>query len=217
MKKIFFILLVSFFTKNLTAQNCCPYISNVELSPSNPTSTDSIYLITHVATPNQGTFLGYTITETDTLTTVEACYYNGLLTAIQDYRDTLNLGVHPAGMLKVKFIGWTSNNDSNCTYSQSQEGFAEVEVEGSNSVITPIPNSISIFPNPISHEQLTISSKIDLDHVQIFNQLGVLVFEKNNIQSHPISLDIAHLARGVYFLKIKSHSNSIFSHKIIKE
>ena len=64
---------------------CCPYLDNAELSPATPTNLDSIYLITQVTTPALGNYIGHTITKTDTLITVEACYFSGFLAALQTY------------------------------------------------------------------------------------------------------------------------------------
>ena len=190
-------------------------MGDIKLTPTEATTNDSIYLIIDVSTPNQGHFLGYEIIETDTLTTVRACYYDGLLTATQTYHDTLNLGVQNAGTFKVEFIAWTSSDPENCNYSQSQSTNLEVEVENTNSTFTPIMSSISIFPNPVKKGQLKIEAKDDIEAIQFFNQLGVLVFEKNNIQSSELFLNVSHFPKGVYFLKGRMSSGFIFSKKII--
>lgn len=195
---------------------CCPYIDNVELSPSVATDVDDISLIIQVTTPSQGNFIGYEITETDTLTTVEACYYNGFLAALQTYNDTLNLGPRNAGTFKVKFIAWISSSDTICNYGQNQFVEREIEIEGTNSLFEPQASSISVFPNPIENNTITVSSKKDISKIQIYTQVGILVLEKNNIQNNNLTLELNHLEKGIYFLKSELDSGLFFTEKIIK-
>lgn len=214
----FYILItLSLFNLPNSFSQCCPYIDHVELSPTVATTSDDISLIIQVTTPSQGNFIGYEITETDTLTTVEACYYNGFLAALQTYNDTLNLGTQNAGTFKVKFIAWISSNDTVCNYGQNQFVEREIEIEGFNSVSSPQASSISIFPNPIENNKITISAKKEISKIQIYNQVGRLVFEKNNIQNSNVTLELSHLEKGIYFLKSELDSDIFFTEKIIKQ
>lgn len=218
MKKIIltFAFLITMLLQNFA--QCCPYLDNAELSPTTATSLDSIYLITQVTTPALGNFIGYTITKTDTLTTVDACYYSGVLAALQTYNDTFNLGVNDTGMLNVKFVAWISGNDTTCTFSQNQTIDLQMEIEGSNSIeqIAPTLSSVNIFPNPIQDGQLSLSAKNDFDKIKIYNQLGRLILEKNNIQKNQMTLDLKHLSSGVYFINGELNDGQIFSQKFIK-
>ena len=216
-----FLHVVVFLTLSLiNLQNsfsqCCPYIDNVELSPTAATDVDDVLLILQVTTPSLGNFIGYEITETDTLTTVEACYYNGFLAALQTYNDTLNLGPQNAGTFKVKFIAWISSDDAICNYGQSQFVDREIEIEGTNSVSSIQASSFSVFPNPIENNKITVSAKKNISKIQIYNQVGILVLEKNNIQNNNLTLELSHLETGIYFLKSELESGVFFTKKIIK-
>ena len=218
MKKIYLILFffVTINLQNASAQ-CCPYLGDIKLAPTAATTNDSIYLIIDVSTPNQGHFLGYEITETDSLTTVNACYYSGLLTAIQTYHDTLNLGVQDAGTFKVKFVAWQSLTPDTCDYSENNSIDLEVEIENVNSTVTPTVPTISVFPNPVKTGQLRVKAKDNFEAIQFYNQLGILVFQKNKLQTNELYLNVSHFPQGVYFLKGTMSSGFVFSKKIILE
>ena len=199
------------------SQDCCPYLDNVELSPTQPNEMDSIYLILQVTTPGQGHFIGYNFTETDTLTTVEACYFSGPLAAIQTYYDTLNLGVHPAGDFNVKFIAYNSGNDTICDFLQYQSMDLTTEVESSNSTFFPNKIDISIYPNPVNQEKLSIFSENNFSEIKIYNQLGIIVLEKISLNQNQLEISLNSLASGIYFLNGSLQTGEVFSHKIIKE
>jgi hypothetical protein len=71
-------------------------------------------------------------------------------------------------------------------------------------------HSLKIYPNPINdilHIEISngVSSKIS---IEIFNELGVSNFQQN-FNSQNISIPIQNLAKGIYFVKIKSGEKSI--------
>jgi len=71
---------------------------------------------------------------------------------------------------------------------------------------------IRIFPNPTTG-QLTINNEqLTIKNVEIFDVIGQKVNHQSSIVNCQLSIDISHLANGMYFLKI---DNKIF--KIIKE
>lgn len=216
MKKliVLFALTFSIVSQNINAQ-CCPYLDNAELMPTPATTSDSIFLITKVATPNLGEFLGYEITETDSLTIVEGCYFSGLLTAIQTYEDTLNLGIRPNGTFKVKFIAHQSSNDSICNFMDSKEVEVSVNIEGSNSTKELEDNSIEVFPNPFN-DRVVITSDEQIKNLMLYNQLGVLILEKNNISNNRIELSLEHLPHGIYYLQGSSKEGKVFLEKLVK-
>ncbi|MEM6965573.1 MAG: T9SS type A sorting domain-containing protein [Bacteroidota bacterium] len=216
--------LILFFAFFIVAQigntQCCPYLDNAELTPTNPTQLDSVYLITKVTTPNQGKYLGYTITETDSLLLVEACYYNGLLTALQTYNDTINLGLHPAGELKVKFVAWTSSSDTTCTFVQNQSTESSVMVEASNAVEAPFGQSLAVFPNPSADifyiELEGYRGDLELEICSPVGQLLQTINLKNNQDDFiQRSFDLKDYSSGMYLLKIQ-HEQTIEVRKLNK-
>lgn len=64
--------------------------------------------------------------------------------------------------------------------------------------------NFSIFPNPASGVlNIELEEKFDLTAVEIFNQVGKMVYTNLNIETRKI--DISDLPNGVYFLSIRSN------------
>jgi len=81
---------------------------------------------------------------------------------------------------------------------------------------TSIPkNSLknwSIYPNPFK-ESISIENA-DIQHIEIYNMSGKLVYTQDSGNFGQISL--AFLSDGAYILKMKSTKNNVLYHKIIK-
>ena len=217
MKKYCTLLMLILFFQNLNGQDCCPYLESLELQPSMPTTADSIFLNVKLATPGLGQFLSYEVEETDTLTTINACYSSGPLAAIQNYDQTFNLGVRESGLFKVKFVGWISTSDTICTFIQNQSMDLEINVEGINSIYEIGDFSkTEIFPNPVHADEVTISSDKEFDTIQIYDGIGKLVTKHLQNPNRSTQLKINHLPHGVYIVKGMLDSNVVFSEKLIK-
>lgn len=61
---------------------------------------------------------------------------------------------------------------------------------------------LSIFPNPVFN-QLTISSPIQIDKINITNILGKQIL-KRSIHSKQINIDMSNYRNGMYFIQIES-------------
>lgn len=73
-----------------------------------------------------------------------------------------------------------------------------------------VENSVNIYPNPTTN-QLNISSSFSIDKIEIYNQLGSLVFQSNSTVN-----DISTLETGIYLLKIMSKDGAIEAKRFIK-
>lgn len=76
-------------------------------------------------------------------------------------------------------------------------------------------NLVQIFPNPATNH-FYIQSEKNIQEVSIYNSLGQLMYQKYNINSEKIDVDVANYSKGLYLIKTKSN-NEYFSSKIIKE
>jgi len=76
-------------------------------------------------------------------------------------------------------------------------------------------NYINIFPNPVVN-QFTINGDLDLYQIDILNAAGQITQTINNVgNSHTI--DITALPAGMYFVRVRNHTNSLLEvQKIIK-
>lgn len=73
--------------------------------------------------------------------------------------------------------------------------------------------SVSIFPNPVN-EFITMEAHSILKSVFMYDVLGQLIMDKQNVQSNRLTMDIQKVKKGIYFLHIKTQ-NSIQIKKVI--
>jgi len=162
MKKIFYIVVIGFIQTTSLFSQCCPYLDNFEIVPANPTSNDTIYLISDVTTPNLGAYLGYELTGNDSLIVVEACYYWGLLTALQTFKDTINLGVKEAGTYNLHYIAYQSYSPYDCSPIIGENSHAfDFDVTTINSVFTTYDTfDVNYHPNPVVDKVNIVSGQM---------------------------------------------------------
>jgi hypothetical protein len=71
---------------------------------------------------------------------------------------------------------------------------------------------IKLFPNPSDH-LINIYTSLNVKVVQIFNNLGQLVYNQNKISQ----IDISLYAKGIYLLRLETNKgNSYFKKLLIK-
>lgn len=76
-------------------------------------------------------------------------------------------------------------------------------------------SSVDLFPNPASSELNLHSSNIKITSYSIFDMYGKkLAFETVNSEDH-IKIETSDLDEGIYFIKVNSDDNSIFSGKFL--
>ena len=74
-------------------------------------------------------------------------------------------------------------------------------------------SSIKVFPNP-AYNNINIEYQQAPYHVTIFNSLGVQVYSKNS-ETNSITIDVNHLNRGIYLIKLSDTNNRVNVQKII--
>lgn len=192
---------------------CCPYVDPIEIIPVSPTTTDNIYVVTNVTTPNMGAYLGYTIIDGGSNIRIEACYFSGSLTALQTYTDTIDLGVKPAGTYSIEFVAYQSGNNVTCDYSDSNEVAATITVVDLSGVHESAKNDFGIYPNPVSDGTIYISQKntSESSSYLLVNSLGQTVSE--GIITNNASIDVSNYS-GVFYLSVFT-SSGIETRKIL--
>jgi hypothetical protein len=76
-------------------------------------------------------------------------------------------------------------------------------------------SSIVLFPNPAGNS-ITINSQAVINRVSIYDVCGREVFqEKLNVNNSSVSLNIASISNGIYFVRVFSNSGIIGEEKII--
>ena len=85
----------------------------------------------------------------------------------------------------------------------------------SNENFTSVDSDVSVFPNPANNHQVTVSSQVYIDTIQLFTINGQLLQEiKNpNIQNNGYTLE--NLPSGFFFMKITSNGTTITKKLIV--
>jgi len=103
----------------------------------------------------------------------------------------------------INTYNWTINDaglDAGCTPLGIDDEFKD--------------SSIRLYPNPVK-ESFTISNNGNLiiDKITIYNAMGSIVYQPKNAQN---TINVKHLSKGVYFVKINSNNHSITKKLILK-
>ena len=202
--------------------NAQQIIDSVKIIPLNPTTTDSIYVITSVtmATTSNG-YLGYDLSTSGTIINIEACYKHGMLDAPETYIDTINLGVKPIGEYTLNFVAYSTHfiPCDHSDISEFQTTFivtAPLGINESESKFT-----FSLFPNPLNSNanlefELLEDSEVELSirdtHGRLIKSLVLTTLDAGTNQ---IVIDMSHFSSGVYFLDLTINGDH-FIEKLIK-
>lgn len=125
-----------------------------------------------------------------------------------DYnRFEQNINVSETG---TYYIGFYVYSDPDCFYIAIDD-FSISNVTG---IEQTKHSEIKTYPNP-ADDKLFVSAKEVITEIELFNYAGTAVF-KQNTNKNKISIDISHLASGMYIISIKTN-NITKKYKIIKE
>jgi hypothetical protein len=149
MKKMLTLLILS-FNGFLAAGQCCPYIDDVTVDPANPSATDPISIYTVVTTPNIGSFIQHSHFVSGDTVYLEACYWEGMATALWTIYDTFNIGPLPAGDYTIVFTAQLSTEMDQCVVSDWETDTSAFTVTGVAGIDDPEAEVWQLYPNPVS-------------------------------------------------------------------
>ena len=190
-------------------------IDSVKIIPLNPTTADSIYVITSVtmATTSNG-YLGYDLSSSGTIINIEACYKHGMLDAPETYIDTINLGVKPIGEYTLNFIAY-STHFIPCDHSDTsdfQTNFLVTTPLGISESETEF--TVRFFPNPAT-DIIQINSNFQIEEIKIIDLSGRVVFQSNDNTITSQSIFVQHLSDGIYQIVIQG-ADLFYSESFVK-
>lgn len=196
------LLLFAWAECSFAQTGCCPYIGPIEILPPNPSTLDTIRIVTHTTTPNQGIQISYSHTLQGNIVYLRGCFYDGFLTAPASYSDTTLLGVVPWGYIAVNYVGTISNSDTSCVPVDS----SSVDTTYFLTIVGTIPTEesaeklYSISPNPVQNELTVQSQKAGIVNVELRNAWGQLCYTtalhaKETIDMHAFPV-------GLYWVRI---------------
>lgn len=211
MKKILFILSLTYGFCWSQTQNL-PYISSPTIIPQAPTSSDVIKIVTKVTTPNQGIVVDqgtFAVTQNPKEIKIRGCYWNGMLTATQDYIDTLIIGQLPSGTYAIKHKAYLSSTQQHCSATDSNMVLTNLTVANG-----PLPtglekvhndNFISIFPNPVKNV-LYFKKNPGKVIVEIYSVNGSLLKREEPGLSSEVG--VSDLEDGLYFIRLSGNDKN---------
>lgn len=218
MKNFILLFLLSILIVHTTKSQCCPYMGDIGIIPEHPTSVDSVYLVTNVTTPNIANYLGYEIYDNaDNEILVRSCYGLTGATALQDFTDTINLGIRVPGTYTVNFTAVVSNDVQECLPFDSN--FVELILEVSASTTTnDLAERMEVFfyPNPIVTGATRLESNSIMEEVQVLSLQGQLLFKKTGLSTNDYQLQMSLYPSGIYFLRIIDNQGQETIKKMVK-
>ena len=127
-----------------------------------------------------------------------------------------NLTVGTKFYLKI----WIESASSKGTSSKLEAGTFTLKVEDSSVLSVDnfyeLKNNLLLYPNPASSSfSVKLQNESTIDKIQIFNSIGVKMFEEKNINSKQ-KINTSKFAKGIYIVKATSGNRSVSKKLIIK-
>jgi len=221
-KKIFAIttLFISAFTIcTLNAQ----VLNQLEVVPSNPTESDTIYIISDFSYNGNCTFglvdtyvslMGSTIL-------VMPLYCGYWDTTLCHSIDTFKVGPYPAGTYTLNM---EYHQGSICPYSGFDATIYQLDIAVfiniTTHAATSLTNSyfsVSVFPNP-SRDFISIqfpNPEKEMLTITVYNALGQVVEKMGNISGTEVKIENKKRQKGIYYFKLQSNIETIGQGKFI--
>jgi hypothetical protein len=91
------------------------------------------------------------------------------------------------------------------------DNFTTLNVVTGINELSAFENSTVIYPNP-TNAQLNIQSKNEIQKIEIYNQLGEMVYQSNYTLN-----DVSTLAKGIYLVRITDDRGNTVTKRIVKD
>ena len=181
-----------FSIDNLTTEYCDWLFADIEYSePSN-------FIFTGAGV----TFEGCGVEEYDVF---EAIYFNDFFGSIEvGFYQPFSYEITEESSTLKKLTITNINNDQAIYYSQT---LSNQDMDGFGTV--------KLYPNP-AQNKFSIESDVDIKQIKIYNQLGQVVLEFDDIKPQP-SFNISILSKGVYFVELSSVQGKKTVKKLVKQ
>lgn len=80
------------------------------------------------------------------------------------------------------------------------------------------PADISIYPNPVINNTVTITAETDFNEIEILNIVGRIVYQKRfKPATAKATLNLQDLNKGIYVIRVNFDNNSLITEKIMIE
>lgn len=214
MKTIFNLLLFLILSTYVQAQGS---VTNITMSPTNPTSTDTIYIYTHLQFTSGDCPLdqqSHMVNDTTIQATSHHC--TGLLTVICNTIDTFKINPLPPGNYNFDFSLTSGAGAMPCTPGivpdDSTEFSFTVDTSETAHVNTIAFSNFHYYPNPID-DQVNLPTVPNGTKFSIIDLTGQTI--QTGFVEHQTITGLATLSTGLYFLKLNFESIEI-TKRIVK-
>jgi hypothetical protein len=207
------LLLAFFLTGNLKAQ--IPAIDSLKIIPANPTTNDSVKLISYSTFPSGGCPLtSSSVNISGATITVHVSHTLGGATVLCKSTDTLAIGKLSAGAYELHYH--LADTAPPTTYDIDTSNFTVQQASGLQ-LIGHSEQELIIYPNPTTTEiSLDLKTHSVKRHDIYFYSVQGQIVKAAKELSDIITIDISDLTDGVYFIVITSEHNRRWAQKIIK-
>ena len=102
------------------------------------------------------------------------------------------------------------NDDSNSESEKSEEECATVlaNTEEPGEGIEEFASSFNVYPNPVN-DVLFIETEVEINEVVVYTITGVIVGQQTTVNSQQLTIDVANLNSGVYFVKVVTENGEV--------
>ncbi len=113
----------------------------------------------------------------------------------------------PTGALSAWLCRDVESNEDNAILQDALRWFNPFDAAGT---CTPLSSNqvkiadVALYPNPASNA-ITLSGNISNSHIKIYNNLGQLMFKREDQNQSASVIDVAAFEAGVYFLEINQN------------
>ena len=108
----------------------------------------------------------------------------------------------------------TSSAYQNSDWKNNFTNFIEDCASGINEISQ---NGISMYPNPTSGQLIIDNGQLTIKNVEIYDIVGQKVNYQLSTVNYQLSIDISHLPKGIYNVKVVSVGGVIGNSKIVKQ
>lgn len=180
------------FTGGVTAQSI--NITSIDVLPSNPLPTDSVFIAVTTSTGNQGSTVSFSHTLSGTTVDIEGCYFSGMLPAVDFHYDTASLGLLPSGVYTINMNALVSLDATTCNPVDS------TQLTTTFTVGTPTPTppccidivGVNILPT-LPNDTMDVHAEVGVE----LPALGFLLSDAVSISGYNIDLDVCYYADSV--------------------
>jgi hypothetical protein len=221
--KIKFISIVILFTVN-SYFSIGQSIVSLEIIPNNPTSSDEIFLASHIVMSKMYNYPSTMVSKNGSDVVVDVCFFTGGFapTHPTHYYDTISLGFFATGTYNLEFNLYSNFSETECDESDIIDNFdTTYYIDRSLSTKELDFLDTEFYPNPATNQlNFTLNDNSNSLKLEVFDISGKRMKFKEYINhsndEFEGSLDISDLKSGLYFCKFTIGSKQV-TNKFIKE